>query len=234
MLAISAQTLVYQRILRESGFGARSRPRVRNHKHCRSETGSKIESVSVKWRAPKKSKAYEGSQVSVCSCAYKAQWKEEMGNLTPTIRKCDQVTNIIVNAITTSGNYVCSHPNILNALEYGHPLEDIVVRVKTAGEKGAAIRSLVCDSELGNLNGNLISESNGGNGVLENSTGGVELRALEEDVDIGLDVDNPPNNARVSALGAWSLVAPVPFPVVFIEVLIFRLVRRWSQGDTKW
>ncbi|CCD13410.1 unnamed protein product [Trypanosoma congolense IL3000] len=204
---------------------------VGRHKHCHRGMGDEVEKVLREWGALGTSVLkYHGH-----SCKPNEQWKEEVRNLTVTMRSLDNLTTIISNATLMSGVYVSALQNILNALQYGYTLEGIIERAKEAGKKGAVIElssggTPSGDSAPGTDGSN--SSSDGAEGTGSSSSGKAETTTLEEDVDLDLKMDDDvmPSSVRSSTLGMWLLATLVPFFIILIGVLVFCLVRRRGQG----
>ncbi|CCD11579.1 unnamed protein product [Trypanosoma congolense IL3000] len=149
----------------------------------------------------------------------------------------DNLTTVISNAKLMSGVYVSALQNILNALRYGYSLEGIIERAKEAGKKGAVIElssggTPSGDSAPGTDGGNSSSGGDGAGGTGSSSDGKAETTTLEEDIDLGLEMDDDvmPSSVRISTLGVWLLATLVPFFIILIGVLVFCLVRRRGQG----
>ncbi|CCD13733.1 unnamed protein product [Trypanosoma congolense IL3000] len=205
---------------------------VGRHKHCHRNMGDEIEKVLQEWGELKaNAHKYYGY-----SCRPSEQWVSEVKNLTVTMRSLDNLTTVISNATLMSGVYVTAVQNIIRALEYGHSLEGIIERAKEAGKKGAVIELSSGGTPSGGsapgADGSNSSSGDGAGGTGSSSDGKAETTTLEEDVDLGLKMDDDamPSSVRISTLGVWLLATLVPFFIILIGVLVFCLVRRRGQG----
>ncbi|CCD17383.1 unnamed protein product [Trypanosoma congolense IL3000] len=230
---LCADSAVPEGVKEVAHHDTRNCPMVGRYRHCHGSMGAEIEGAMTKWKSIKSS-----------ACQHSDKWEARAKNLTSIMKSLDDLTNTITNATLMSGVYAGAAQRLQTALQYGHSLDDIIERVKEAGKKGAVIElpsggTSSGDSatgaggdKIGGGDGGAAAGTEGGSSSSSGSGGRAGTTTLEEDVDLGLRLDDDamPSSVRVGTLGVWLLATLVPLFVIFIGVVVFCLVRRRGQA----